>query len=55
MKNKFFKIGPEETLRTIEIRHPGKQAETDRPCVYFDPRWRVVSTVPEHLNPMNKE
>ena len=26
-----------------------------RQCAYFDPRGRVVSTMPEHLNPMNKE
>ena len=52
---KCLAIDIPETLRAIEIRHPGKQAETDRQCAYFDPRGRVVSTMPEHLNPRNKE
>lgn len=52
---KCLSIDIAESLRTIEIRHPGKQAETDRPCAYLDPRGCIVSTMPEHLNPMNKE
>ena len=52
---KCLAIDIAETLRTIEIRHPGDRAGTDRPCVYFDTKERGVSTVPEHLNPMNKE
>lgn len=52
---KCLAIDIPETLRAIEIQHPGKRTETDRPSVYFDTRGCVVSTVPEHLNPMNKE
>ena len=52
---KCLAIDIPETLQAIELRHPGKQAETDRQCAYFDPRGRVVSTMPEHLNPRNKE